>query len=96
MVQQALDGGHLPPPPDQVRLCTPDIVMPFAYAQQPVGRDGLIRTLDRNQLSRAEGCCAINQSRRGCAQHHPTRRCHRFHPLGHADLLTDGGVTERS
>jgi len=28
------------------------------------------------------------------SRHHPTRRCHRLHPLSHPDLLTDGGVTE--
>ena len=37
----------------------------------------------------------FNQSRGGVAEHHPTRRSDRFHPLCHPDLLTDGGVTER-
>ena len=36
-VQQALDGGHLPPPTDQIRLGTPDSAMLFAHAQQPTG-----------------------------------------------------------
>ena len=40
-VQQALDGGHLPPPTDQIRLSTPDGAMLFAHAQQAVGRTGL-------------------------------------------------------
>ena len=36
-VQQALNGGHLPPPTDQIRLSTPDGAMLFAHAQQPMG-----------------------------------------------------------
>jgi len=39
------------------------------------------------------GVSAINKSRCRRAEHHPTRWCHRFHPLGHPDLFTDGGVT---
>ena len=94
-VQQALDGGHLPPPTDQIRLSTPDSAMPFAHAQQPMGGHRFVGTLDLNQLRLAESRCAINQSRGGRAEHHPTRRCDRLHPLSHPDLLTDGGVTER-
>ena len=29
----------------------------------------------------------------GLAEHHPAGRCRRFHPLGHADLFADGGVS---
>ena len=94
-VQQALNGGHLPPPTDQIRLSTLDSAMPFPHAQQPMGRDRLIGTLDLNQLRLAESRCAINQSRGGRAEHHPTRRSDRLHPLRHPHLLTDGGVTER-
>ena len=36
-VQQAFDGGHLPPPTDQIRLRTPDGKMPVADAQQALG-----------------------------------------------------------
>ena len=54
----------------------------------------LVGTLDLNQLGLAQGRCAINQSRGGRAEHHPTRRGDRLHPLSHSDLLTDGGVTE--
>ena len=70
--------------------------MPFLHAQQPLGRDGLIGTLDLNQLRLAESRCAFNQSRGGRAEHHPTRRSDRLHPLSHPHLLTDGGVTERA
>ena len=70
--------------------------MPFLHAQQPLGRDGLIGTLDLNQLRLTESRCAINQSRGGRAEHHPTRRRDRLHPLSHPHLLTDGGVTERT
>ena len=57
-------------------------------------RDRLIGTLDLNQLRLTESRCAINQSRGGRAEHHPTRRSDRLHPLRHPDLLTDGGVTQ--
>ena len=70
--------------------------MPFLHAQQPLGRDRLIGTLDMNHLRLAERRCAINQPRGGRAEHHPTRRSDRLHPLRHPDLLTDGGVTERA
>ena len=93
-VQQALDGGHLPPPTDQSRLSTPDGAMPVADAQQAVGAHRLVGTLDLNQLGLAQGRCAINESRGGRAEHHPTRRGDRLHPLSHADLLTDRGVTQ--
>ncbi len=53
-VQQAFNGGHLPPPTDQIRLDTLDEAMPFLHAQQPLGRDGLIGTLDLNQLRLTE------------------------------------------
>ena len=63
-------------------------------AQQRLGRDGLVGTLDLNQLRLTEGGCAFNQSRGGRAEHHPTRRRDRLHPLSHPHLLTDGGVTQ--
>ena len=44
----------------------------------------------------AESRSALNESRGRRAEHHSTRRRGRFHPLPHADLLTDGGVTETS
>ena len=70
--------------------------MSFLHAQQPLGRDGLMGTLDLNKLRLSEAACAFNQSRCGRAEHHPARRCHRLHPLSHPHLLTDGGVTERA
>ena len=94
-VQHALNGGHLPPPTHQIRLGAPDQAMPFPHAQQPAGRDRLIGTLDAHHLRLTQGRCAINQSRGGRAEHHPTRRCDRLHPLGHPHLLTDRGITQR-
>jgi len=70
-VQQALNGGHLPPPTHQIRLDMLDEAMPFFQAQQPLSRDGLIGPLDPNQLGLAQGRHAINQPRGRCAQHLP-------------------------
>src|SRR6185312_9609184 len=69
--------------------------MPFLHAHQPLSRDGLIGTLDLNQLRLTESRCTIDKSRGRCAQHHPARRSDRLHPLSHPHLFTDSGVTER-
>ena len=69
--------------------------MPVAHAQQPMGGHRFVGALDVHQLRLTERRCAFNQSRGGLAEHHPTRRRDRLHPLRHPDLLTDGGVTER-
>ena len=61
-----------------------------------MGRHWLVGTFNLNQLRVAEHRRAIDEPRGGRAEHHTTRRCHRFHALRHADLLTDGGVTEGS
>jgi len=84
----------IPSPTDQSRLSTPDAML-FADAQQTVDAHRLLGTLDLNQLDLAQGRRAINQSRGGRAEHHPTRRGDRLHALSHPDLLTDRGVTER-
>src|ERR1700682_3509651 len=73
-VQQALDGGQLPPSADQGRLRTPDGAMLVPHAQQASGRDPFIGTLDLKQLRFAESRSTINQSRCGRAEHHPARR----------------------
>jgi hypothetical protein len=54
---------------------------------------GSFGTLDLNQLRFAESRRALNESRCRRTEHHPTRRCRRLHPLRHADLLANGGVT---
>ena len=93
-VQQARNGGQLPPSTHQIRLDVLDEAMPFLHAQQPLGRDGLIGTLDLNKLRLSEAGCAFNQACGGRAKHHPTGRRDRLHPLRHPHLLTDGGVTQ--
>ena len=68
--------------------------MPFPDAQQPLGGHRFIGTLDLNQLGLDQGRRAINQPCGGRAEHHPTRRSNRLHPLSHPDLLADRGVTQ--
>ena len=51
---------------------------------------------DVHQLAFTQHRGSSDQSRGGLAEHHSTWRSDRFHPLGHADLITDGGVTERA
>ena len=62
-LQLALSGGHFPLPPNKIRLRAPDGAMPVADAQQAMRGHRFIGTLDLNQLSVAQGRCAINQSR---------------------------------
>ena len=62
--------------------------------QQPTHAHRFVGALDVNQLRLTESCRAIDQSRGGLAEHHPTRRSDRFHPLRHPNLLTDCGVTQ--
>ena len=93
-LQQTLDGSRLPAPTNKIRLSTPDSARPIAHPQQPTGGHRHVGTLDLDQLSVAECCGATNKSRSGRAEHHTTGRGHRLHPLGHTDLLTDGGVTQ--
>ena len=49
-IQQALYGGHLPPPTNQSGLRTPDSAVLVSHGQQPLGGDGFIRTLDAHHL----------------------------------------------
>ena len=94
-LQQPLNGGHLPPPTDQVRLSTPDSPVLFLHAQQSTGGHRPVGTLDAHPLRLTESRCAVNQPSRGQTEHDPARRSRCFHPLSHTNLLTDGGVTER-
>jgi hypothetical protein len=71
-------------------------VTPFRHAQQPLGADRLIGSFDADTLDFTETRSSINKSRRRRAEHHPTRRRGRLHPLSHPELLTNGGVTERA
>ena len=68
--------------------------MAFTHSQQPTGQDRFVRTLDFNHLGLAERRYAINQPGRGRRKHHATRRSDRFHPLRHAHLLTNSGITK--
>ncbi len=69
--------------------------MLVCHAQQPTGGHRLIGTLDLNQFRITEHRETINQSRGGRAEHHPTGRSDRLHPLSHPDLLTNGRVSKR-
>ena len=69
--------------------------MVFSDAQQPTGGHWLIGSLNVDHLRFTEHHRALDQSCGGRAEHHPTSRSGRLHPLSHPDLLTDGGVSER-
>jgi hypothetical protein len=58
-VQQALEGRQLPPPTDQIRLSTPSSTTPFLHAQQPLGRDGLVGTLELHDFRLTQPCHGV-------------------------------------
>ena len=66
----------------------------LADGQQAPGHH-CVAAFDVNQFGLTEHNGVSHQLRGRIAQYHPTRRCHRLHPLSHADLLTDGGVSQR-
>ena len=95
-LQQGFDGGHLPPPTDQIGFSAADGVMLIAHAQQAAGGHWFFGALDPNRLRLAENCCAFNQACGGRAEHHTARRSDRLHPLSHPHLLANSGVAQRS
>ena len=64
------------------------------HAKQPTGHHRRVTALDVDHLGFIQKGGVLDQSRSGRTEHHPTRRSDRLHPLGHPDLLTDGGVTQ--
>src|SRR6202000_1987907 len=85
-----------PAPTYQIRLSTPDNVTPLRHAQQPLGADRLMGAFDANTLILTESRRALDKSSCRRAEHDSTRGCHRLHSLRHANLLTDGGISERA
>src|ERR1700682_2113085 len=65
-------------------------------AEQAARGHSFIGTLDMDHLWSAQERDAVDQACGRSAEHDPTRRSHRFHPLCHAYLLADGGVTKCS
>ena len=59
-------------------------------------RKRLFSTFDLDHLGFTKERDAVDQACSRSAEHHPARRGDRFHPLRHADLLADGGVTKGS
>ena len=88
----AADRGEFPCAPDQFRFAAATWLM-LADGQQSPGGNRNVGTLDLHQLRIAQHHRVADQPGRRFAQHHPARRGNGLHPLGHADLLTDGGVT---
>ena len=71
--------------------------MPRLHPQQATRGHRSIDTLDVHQLRFTQyRAVLLDQVRGGLAEHHPTRRGDRLHPLRHPDLLTDRGVTQRA
>jgi hypothetical protein len=92
-VQQTLDGVHLPPPTDQIRLGAPERPI-LAHAQQAAGGHGFIDTFDPDRFRLTQN--------RGASTSRAVDALSITRPGGATDsirwaiphLLTDGGVTK--
>src|ERR1700758_1462647 len=65
-------------------------------AQETASRHTLVNTLDAHNLALPQGNSALDEPCGRLTEHDTARRCHGFHPLGHAHRFTDRGVTEMS
>ncbi len=93
--EQTLHSGHLPAPTHQSRREACGRAIPLWPTQQPIRGNRLVGALDVDHFRLTQDCIAFDQPGGGRAEQHPTRRSDRFNPLRHADLLANGGVTER-
>ena len=91
-VQHAGQRGQLPLAANKCRVAAADCPV-LGHPQQPPSGHRKLGALDADQLRFIEDDRLIDQPRGGVAEHHSSRRRCRFHPLGKADLLTDGRVT---
>ena len=66
----------------------------FTDGQQSPGGHRGVSALDVHQFGLLEHHGTLHQAGRRFAEHHPTRRGNRLHPLGHPHLLADRGVTQ--
>ena len=90
-----LDSGHLPVPTHQMLDSSHrvDGAIPIQQPTQLAHSDGVDRLpLMWTSSGSPRLRYGLDQPSGGRAEHHPTRRGHRLHPLGHADLLADRGV----
>src|SRR5262245_48639590 len=71
-----------------------NIAPPTAEAMTGTTEAHAITTIIRSRWSSTNGM-APSQTRSvgGLAEHHPARRRHRLHPLGHSDLFADRSVS---
>ena len=79
-------------PLDVRRVGTPSLPPSARWRPRPVAArgNGTVGSFDPDQIeARSVRLPALDESRRGPAEHHPARRGDRLHPLGHPDLRTD-------
>jgi hypothetical protein len=65
----------------------------LADGQQSPGGHRCVGALDPHRFGLTEDRDVVDQPCGGCAEHYPTRRGNRLHPLSHPHLLTDRGIT---
>ncbi len=92
LVEDRGHGADFPLTADQNRLAAPTGRMVVDGHQSPGGHR-CVSALDVHQLGLTQHRGLFDQAGGGLAEHHPTRRRHRFHSLRHPHLLTDRRVT---
>jgi len=95
LVEHPCEPVHFPLAPDHRRLvaaCAPA----RRNAEKTTGRRRIAGALDAHQLRIAQFRAALHQPCAGFTQDHATCRSDGFHPLCHADLVTDRCVTARA
>jgi hypothetical protein len=79
---------------DQPGVVTGFSTMLEIGGQETPRRHGSGETLDMHSVALTQDNSILDEPCSGLTEHDTTRWCHRFHPLGHAHLLTDCGVYE--
>jgi hypothetical protein len=93
LLQNRADGVEFPRATNQFRLGTRTWMVLARGQQTPRGNRG-VSALDAHKLPIAKVHGVFDEPSRRLAEHHTARWRNRLHSLGHADVLTDGRVTQ--
>ena len=93
-VEHALNAGHLPWPPHESRFGPRDTARGSAMRSSRWAVTGPSARLIRTSSGSAQLAAPSTRRAVDSAEHHPTGRGDRFHPLRHPHLLTERGVTQ--
>jgi len=87
------DAVDLTLAPDERRLPPARLGTSGMDRQELTGRYARVATLDPHELRLTQVSRRFDEPCGGLAEHHPAGPCDGLHPLGHADLFADRGVS---